>query len=305
MFMISRFAIISVFIFVMMSCSALKRRNKSHEGAAESNKKNASQIYSAVKNGNFEEAVGLLDEGVKVYSNAVQLWFYLSSGGLYSGNLKSIGTEDEVEKVLRDTTQLLMRLYQCSTLKTNELDPCLNKLVKFGREYFNPPSLNTLKTCFCGNSLQNSNEYLGVVTLYAFYSDYTKNWTELSKFRNTDYCRFKQIEAAQIALNKKTEAEEVAQAKATDNAEKERREKEIYDKGEDQIAIACNLHTLIKMRNQVIANENEAGKISGVVNKEVLYRAGKDIVMFKKLQKEAIDTYRERFDRKMDMSQCK
>jgi hypothetical protein len=141
--------------------------------------------------------------------------------------------------------------------------------------------------------------------------DIENSATQLDKYLNTDFEKeikkwtalVSESKRKRLDLIKKAKAEREALVTKEENDRKKQQEDD-YKSGADLVRTGCSLQAIISRSKSVIENENEIGKISGVVNKSVLHRHGQFIVSSQNRLNEIGEEFKKRLGKPIDLSSC-
>lgn len=132
--------------------------------------------------------------------------------------------------------------------------------------------------------------------------------TQIKKYSSVDL--FSIFEEMEINFNKQVERinseltrieSEAAQKRAD-----ERSKQELFESSPEYYSKKlCEFDDRVKLGNKIIQRENEAGKISGYVDKTKLYEAGKVIQINKDLIKRFSEEYKLKFNKLWQSGDCK
>jgi len=236
-------------------------------------------IFVEIKNSRLDEGQRLAN-GIQ---SGAEIETYLNDRNASPSEWDTKGMIATASSYIRECNHILKQSDPQLKLENNRSEPAL--------------SVDELKDSFLKNCDLEENEMGRKSTLVKINELWNVNFIELDpKYKREFKKNIKPIEDRRhkAELNRQNEMN----AKVA--------KKEAYENSAEYYSIKlCEMRDRVKLGQSVIKEENDAGKISGMVDKDRLYEAGKVIQINQKGIKHFGDEYRSKFGNDWDESQCK
>lgn len=187
------------------------------------------------------------------------------------------------QKIKNSNLDINDRDIKISTVISN-MDDC--------NKHYKDKNISEVKSCLYSFELKPAIELVDSLAKTKLIEDY-KKWDMLVNGK-----KYK----AEADRKAKEESEKLRLTQ--EESDRKKKKEEDFKSGADLVSAGCSVKAIISRSKSIIDNENEVGKISGVVNKSVLYQQGQVIVASQNRLKEISDEFQQRLGRPIDLSTC-